>query len=345
MKVLPKIIESEAQLQEVMTEPPPRLIEMVRGIKGDFAILGIAGKMGVTLGITLLRACGDAGVKKRIVGISRFSDPDSRKQLEDVGLETISCDLLKQEQVASLPKIENVIFMAGKKFGTTSSEDLTWAMNTVAPAYVAEHFCKSRIVAFSTGCVYPIVPVESGGCTENDPPGPVGEYAQSCLGRERVFTYFSKKCGTPATIIRLNYAIDLHYGTLLEIAQAVWNQTPVDLSMGYFNAIWQGDANVQSILSLELASSPPKILNVTGPELLSTREVATHFGKLMDRKPIFEGKEDSTALLNNSAWATKHFGKPRVSVDQMIEWTAHWIKNGNKTWNKPTHFQTRDGKF
>lgn len=328
-----------------MTDPSDALVEDMRKIDGNILILGIGGKMGPTLAIMAKRAIDKAGVDKKVIGVSRFSNGTLKEDLEKAGIETISTDLLNDEQLKLLPKEQNIIYMAGNKFGTTGNEHFTWAMNTYLPGRVAEHFKGANIVAFSTGNVYPLVPLTQGGCDELHEVAPVGEYGQSSLGRERVFTYFSHKDNTPLTIFRLNYAIDMRYGVLLEIARSVYNGIPLDLSMSHVNVIWQGDANEYAIRSLLRASSPPTILNVTGPETLSVRWLANEFGRLLGKTPVFEGVEQENALLNNASKAHKEFGYPRVSIREMIEWTATWVANDGETINKPTHFQERKGQF
>jgi nucleoside-diphosphate-sugar epimerase len=268
-----------------------------------------------------------------------------RDQLEQAGIQTIACDLLDAEAVQRLPDAPNVLFMAGMKFGTTGAEPLTWAMNTVAPAYVASRYRQSRIVVFSTGNVYPLVPVTGGGATEETPPEPIGEYAQSALGRERVFQYFSGRYGTPAVIYRLNYAVELRYGIILDVAQRVWAGEPVSLAMGCVNVIWQGDACAWALRCLPLAQSPPLVLNATGPETLSIRYLAGRLGDLMGKQPRFEGAEADTALLSNASKAHRLFGYPTVTVDTVIQWVAHWVMQGLPTLNKPTHYEVRDGRF
>lgn len=342
---LPEKISTVAELDEVMTRPPAQLVAMMGRLRGDLAILGIAGKMGVTLGGMAARACREAGVKKRILGVARFSDPASRKAVEEAGVEAVACDLLDPEAVARLPLVENVIFMAGKKFGTTGAEAATWAMNTLVPGNVARHYRKSRIVAFSTGCVYPLPAVPSPGCSEEDPPDPVGEYSQSCLGRERVFAHGSRTWKTPLCLFRLNYAIDLRYGVLLEIGSKVWKGEPVDLGMGYANVIWQGDANARALLCLEHCACPEAIMNVTGPETVSIRWLAAEFGRVMGKAPRLQGQEGPIALLNNAAKSFRAFGYPEVPLGTMIRWVAHWLKIGGETLDKPTHFEVKDGKF
>lgn len=338
-------METIEQLERVMTEPSEGLIEDIKKIEGDILILGVGGKMGPTLAKMAKRAIDAAGIEKRVIGVSRFSSGTLQEELEQAGIETIACDLLKEEELAKLPYEKNIIYMAGNKFGTTGNEHFTWAMNAYLPGRVAEHFKGSNIVAFSTGNVYPLVPIAQGGCDETHEVNPVGEYGQSSLGRERVFTHFAHRDHTPLTIFRLNYAIDMRYGVLLEIARAVNEGREIDLSMGHVNVIWQGDANEYAIRSLLIADVPPTILNVTGPEMLPVRWIATQFGKLLDKEPLFTGEEQPTALLNNSGKAHRLFGYPRVSINQMIDWTANWVKNDGEVSDKPTHFQERKGAF
>ena len=341
----PDRITSEEQLDELLTRPTPRLVEMMLRLEGDIIVLGIGGKMGVTLGILAERAIREAGTTKRVVGVSRFSDPKARESLHATGIETIACDLLDRKAVCSLPRIENVIFMAGRKFGTGGDEPLTWAMNTAVPANVAEHFRESRIVAFSTGCVYPLVGSAGGGCTEETAPAPVGEYAQSCVGRERIFQYHSAANGTPVCLFRLNYAIDMRYGVLHDVATKVWHNEPVDVTVGHFNVIWQGDANTMALLCLEQCASPAAALNVTGPDTLSTGGIATAFGEIMDRPVRFVGEESGAVWLSNASRALRLFGGTSVSVKQMIAWNAHWIMAGGRSLGKPTHFEVEGGSF
>ena len=341
----PDRITSEEQVDGVLSAPTPGLVEMMRRLRGDIVILGIAGKMGVTLGMLAVRAAREAGVPRRVIGVARFSDKDAREKLNACGVETIACDLLDPDAVAALPRAENVIFMAGRKFGTEGSEPLTWATNTIVPANAARHFRTSRIVAFSTGCVYPFVPAGGGGCTEQAGPDPVGEYSQSCLARERIFEHYSQANGTPVCIFRLNYAIDLRYGVLHDIARKVWSGEPVDVSMGCFNAIWQGDANTMALRCIELCASPSAVINVTGPDRLSTREVALRFGELMGRSVRLTGTESATAYLSDASRAIGRFGRPAISSDQMIAWVANWVMMGGRSLGKPTHFGVSDGRY
>ncbi|OCA85868.1 epimerase [Bacillus sp. FJAT-27225] len=334
-----------AELEELMSAPSEELVQDILQLDGDIMILGVSGKMGPTLAKMAKRAVDLAGVPKRVIGVARFSDQSLIDDLESAGIETIRADLLNDDDLQALPPVKNIIFMAGTKFGTVGNEHRTWAMNAYLPGRVAEKFSESRIVVFSTGNVYPLTAVVSNDCTEDVVPNPVGEYAQSCLGRERIFTYFSHKNQTPVVLFRLNYAIDMRYGVLLEIAKQVHDDKPIDITMGVANVIWQGDANEYAIRSLLHASHPPKILNVTGPETISIRWLAKEFGKRMNKVPVFVNTESSTALLNNASHAHKLFGYPRVSVEQMVDMVADWVTNDGHTINKPTHFQEREGAF
>ena len=345
MNANPDKINSEDQLEELLSHPGKEVVEMFKRIDGDLIFLGIGGKIGPSLARMAKRACEQAGVKKRLVGVSLFQSEEQRKQIEDNGIEAIHGDLLDMDFIKTLPALKNVFFLAGMKFGSVDNLSLTWAVNSYMPALVASHFRNSRIAAFSTGCVYPLVPVQSGGSKETDPPYPVGEYAQSCLGRERMFEFGSSTNKTPVTLIRLNYSVELRYGVLVDIALKVKNRQPVDLNMGYFNVIWQGDANDLVLRSIELAESPARILNITGTEVLSVKEVALEFGKLLGEDVRFEGKEAPTALLSNSTRAFDLLNPPRVPVSQVIKWTAEWMKQDGKILGKPTHFEVRDGKY
>lgn len=342
---IPELIESEDQLDDVMSTPSPALVEMMKSLEGDIMILGIGGKMGISLGIEAVRACKAAGVEKNIIGVSRFSDSAVSDKLTAAGLQCISCDLLDRFSVDRLPLVPNIVYMAGRKFGTDGGEAMTWASNTVIPANVVSHFSASRIVVFSTGNIYPLAAVESEGALESTAPAPIGEYAQSCLGRERVFTWGSLENETPMLLFRLNYAVDLRYGVLFDIGTKVFNSQAVNLDNGYFNCIWQGDANTQGLLSLAHCTSPPTILNITGPETVSVRMVAETFAGIFGMPAELVGTESQTALLSNSKAATDLFGKPTVSLQRLIEWTAHWIKTGGASLGKPTHFEVRNGSY
>jgi nucleoside-diphosphate-sugar epimerase len=341
----PSRIETEAQLEEVLSRPSDADVEAAGKLAGDLLILGAGGKMGPSLARRIRRAADKAGVTMRITAVSRFSDPASRRALNEAGVEAVSADLLERDQLAGLPDAPNVIFMAGRKFGSTGAESLTWAMNALVPAMVAERYRDSRIAAFSSGNIYPLVTRESGGCTEECAPNPVGEYAQSVLARERVFEYYSARNGTPIVLLRLNYAVELRYGVLVDIGTRVYERKPVPIGTGYANVIWQGDANSVCLRSLPLCASPPALLNLTGPEVLSVRRVAEQFGERFGVVPEFEGTEKETALLNNASRCHTLFGPPAVSVEQMMDWIVPWIAAGGSNLNKPTHFEARDGKF
>jgi nucleoside-diphosphate-sugar epimerase len=339
------IIKTVQELEERLSRPTAADVSAMAELKGDLLILGAGGKMGPSLAALARRAANQAQTPKKIIAVSRFSDDSVRCQLSSQNIDTISCDILDPGVLAKLPDAENVIFMAARKFGTTGSAHLTWAMNTFLPGKVAERYRDSRIVTFSTGNVYPLKPVEQGGAIESDPVDPQGEYAQSVLGRERMFEYASSRWETPVTILRLNYAVELRYGVLVDIAQAVFERRPIDLRMGYVNVIWQRDANSVCLRSLAHCQSPPFILNVAGPETLSVRHVAKEFGRRFGVEPIFESEESPTSLLSNAAKGYELFGCPAVTAAEVIGWVADWIQNRGPTLNKPTHFATRDGKF
>jgi len=338
-------IKDQQQLEERMSRPTEADIEAMRAMEGDVLILGVGGKMGPTLA-QLIRRSADAAEKKiRVMGVARFSDKTIPDALRSHGVEPIACDLLEPEKLAKLPDAENVIFMAARKFGTTGSEHLSWAINTQLPALVADRYHDSRIVCFSSGNVYPLVPVVQGGATEKTLVAPQGEYAQSVLGRERIFEHASYRWGTRVALLRLNYAIDLRYGVLVDIARAVFERRPIDLRMPLVNVIWQGDANSVCMRSLAHCASPAFILNLTGPETLSTRWIAEQFAERFGREASFAGEESQSALLNNAAKCHRLFGYPTVTPEEMIDWIAQWIAAGGALSNKPTHFQTRDGRF
>lgn len=341
----PEGFDSVQELEEFMSRPTPEVIESLASLDGDLMILGVGGKMGPTLAMLARRSLDQAGVNKRVIGVSRFSSPGLAERLRQTGVETIACDLMDSDALAELPQVRNVIYMVGFKFGATGRESLTWAMNAFLPGMVAQRFRHSRIVIFSSGNVYPLVPVLRGGCTEDTPPSPVGEYAQSVLGRERIFTHFARQFGIPTLIFRLNYAVEMRYGVLLDIAHKVWAEEPIDLSMGHCNVIWQGDANAYALRALTLTESPPRVLNATGPEIVSVRRVALRFGKLLDKKPLLVGEEQETALLSDAGLAHALLGYPKVPLGQVIKWVAHWVRSGGPTLNKPTKFQVRDGRF
>ena len=326
------------------TEPRPETVAALQQCPGDVIVLGAGGKMGPSLTTMLSRAAKDVDGRK-IIAVSRWSDRKAAKQLAAMGVQVVECDLLNPDAVALLPDAPNVIFMAGQKFGTSDRPSVTWAMNTIVPANAARRYAGSRIVAFSTGNVYPLSPVGSGGPTETHPVAPVGEYAMSCVGRERVFEYYSDRDGTRVAIFRLNYAIDVRYGVLLDLGQRVLAGEAIPLAMGYVNVIWQGDANQIAIECLPRAAAPPFVLNVTGRETLSVRGLAERFGKRFKRAPVFVGQEGPDALLSNAELLHTPFTPPATSVDDMIEHVARAIEENAPTLGKPTHFEARDGRF
>ena len=332
-------------LDDRFIEPRAETVAALHACAGDVVVLGAGGKMGPSLTAMLALAARTIGDGRRILAVSRWSDRDAKHLLAAMGVTTLHCDLLDRDAVAQLPDAPNVIFMAGQKFGSSDQPARTWAMNTVVPTHAAERYAGSRIVAFSTGNVYPLMPVTSGGSRETDALGPIGEYATSCVGRERIFEHFSAQDKTPVALVRLNYAIDVRYGVLLDLAQNVVAGTPIPLAMGHVNVIWQGDANRIAIESLPLATTPPFVVNVTGSEARSVRDLATRFGKRLGREPHFLGKEGTDALLSNTGRMRDNFAAPVVSIDQMIEYVAAAIEQKLPTLGKPTHFETRDGRF
>jgi nucleoside-diphosphate-sugar epimerase len=332
-------------LDDTLSAPTPGVIDALRRVPGDIIVLGAGGKMGPSLARMARRAADQAGAARRVIAVSRFSSHTAEQALRGWGVETIRADLLDRRTLTDLPDAPNVIFMAGQKFGTTGAPSTTWAMNVLVPSYVADRYAGARIVAFSTGNVYPLVPIESGGSRETDTPAPIGEYAQSCLGRERVLEFLTARHNSPLALIRLNYAIALRYGVLTDLALAIRDEEPIDLTMGYVNIIWQADANAMAIQALAHAAQPPLVLNVTGPERLSVREIAEALGRTLGHAPRFVGREAPDALLSDASRAFSMFGRPRVSAETLIEWTAGWIAAGGSTLGKPTKFEARDGGF
>ncbi len=335
----------ETALEERLSRPTPADVAAMRRLAGDLLILGVSGKMGPSLARLARRATDEAGVPRRIIGVARFSAPGGRETLEHAGIEAVPCDLLDRRALESLPDVSNVVYMAGQKFGTSTDQAQTWAVNVQAAAFAAERFAKSRIVAFSTGNVYPLTPVTGDGPRETDPTGPVGEYAQSALGRERILEFWSRRQGTPMVILRLNYAIEPRYGVLRDLADKVQRGEPVDLAMGYVNVIWQRDANSVALRSFAHCASPPLVLNLTGAAKLSVRDLATRLGNRLGKSPQFSGSERDTALLSNAAHCVDLFGDPQTSVDTMLDAVAEWVKQGGRDLGKPTHFEEREGKF
>lgn len=340
---LPEAIEKD--LDHFMAEPDANVLSTVEKSEGDFVVLGAAGKMGPTVALMLRKAIDKLGKKQEVYGVSRFSDPKSREQLEAWGIKTVPCDLLDAGAVKNLPDAKNVLFLAGQKFGTSSNPELTWVMNTLTPANVAERYKDARIVAYSTGCVYPFTKIGSGGSVETDEIDPQGEYANTCAGRERVFEYYAKKNNTPIALYRLNYAVDLRYGVIVDVAQKVLAGEEVDVSMGQVNLIWQGDAVARSIALLDHATSPAFKLNVTGPETIAIRFLAEKLAGYFGKTAKITGTEQPEAWLSNASLSNRLFGYPQVTLDEMIQWVAAYLQTGGSTLNKPTHFETRDGKF
>jgi nucleoside-diphosphate-sugar epimerase len=333
---------TEAELDDLLSTPRAETTAALAACPGDVIVLGAGGKMGPTVARMVRRAATDA---RRVIAVSRWSSASAERALNDAGVETVRCDLLDREAVAQLPDAPNVIFMAGQKFGTTGAPALTWGMNTVVPAICAERYKTSRITVFSTGNVYPLTPLSSGGSRETDQPSPVGEYAASCLGRERVFELYSERFQTPVSIFRLNYAIDLRYGVLVDIATRVFRGDAVSVEMGYVNVIWQGDANRIAIEALAKAASPPFVANVTGDTTLSVRALAESFAKRFGKSASFSGSERADALLSNTARMRANFAPPATTLDEMVARVADWIEQGGALLGKPTKFEARDGNF
>lgn len=339
-------IVDSASLLQALSEPTEDLVRMMAHLEGDILVLGAGGKMGPSLALMARRASDAAGVKRRVVAVSRFTDANEYDNLRSGSVEVIRGDLMDVGFVRSLPDVANVIYMVGMKFGASGALAETWATNAFVAGVVAERFAGSRIVAMSTGNVYGLSPVDAGnGSVETDPPAPIGEYAMSALGRERVFQYFCQKYDAPMAIIRLNYATELRYGILIDLAKQVYHGEAISLDMGYFNVIWQRDASDFIVRSLAYVSSPPRILNVTGMERVSSRQVCERFGELFGTKVRFTGSESSTALLSDASRATALFGAPMMPLEAIMSLTADWIMRGGETWSKPTRFQVRDGKF
>ncbi len=335
----------EAVLEELLSRPTPAVVDAVRALDGDLMLLGAGGKMGPSLARLARRASEEAGVGRRVIAVARFSDARLRSLLEAEGIETLACDLLDREQVARLPDLPNLIYLVGQKFGTTGDEARTWAVNAYLPGVIAERFPRAKIVAFSTGNVYPFAAAESAGPGETDPTGPVGEYAQSALARERILEFFSARNATPMAILRLNYAVEPRYGVLRDIADRVFGRRAVNVTMGRVNLIWQRDANAIALRALAHCAVPPLVLNVTGKPAHAVRWLAEQFGRRWGIEPKFEGLEAATALLSNASRMETLFGPPEVGIEEMIERVAAWVEAGGRSRNKPTQFEARDGRF
>jgi nucleoside-diphosphate-sugar epimerase len=338
--------QTDREIELLLSTPTKGAVEAVKGLPGDFMVLGVGGKMGTTTAVMLRRALDAAGRRDAVVtGVSRFSRPEARTDLEQLGVRTLSCDLADAAQVSALPAAANVLYLAGQKFGTDSAPGLTWVQNTYVPALVAQRFRESRIVVFSTGCVYPFMPLTGPGANEREPVAFLGEYASTCVGRERVFSHYAGELGTKQLMYRLNYAVELRYGVLVDIAQKVAAGEPVDVTMGGLNCIWQGDACARAIQCLQHVSNPPKILNITGPEKLGIRALAEEFGRRLDRKAILTGAEASTAWIADASESLRLFGPPETTVAQMMDLIVAHVSAGGRSLGKPTHFEARSGKF
>jgi len=337
---------NETKLDELLTTPSQRLIDDVKKIEGDILFLGAGGKMGPTLCLLTKKAIEKAGTDSKVIAVSRFTDPHAVKLLKDNGVEMISAELLEPGALDKLPDVPNVIYMAGRKFGTNGQEYLTWAMNVWLPSRVAERYKNARIVVFSSGNVYPQTQIISGGAVEEITlMNPVGEYGMSCLGRERMFEYAAKTFGTKISMYRLNYAVDLRYGVLFDIAEKIQSGVPVSLKMPVFNCIWQGDANEVAIRSLIHADPDIFYINVSGPETASVYTTAKKFAKLLNKEALFCDEPSDTALISNTGKMAELFGYPSVSLETMIKWQAEWIISGGRSLGKPTHFEEKKGDF
>jgi len=342
---MPPTIESADQLDDLLSEPTAGVLETLRWLEGDLLILGVGGKMGPTLARMAARAFQQAGMKRRVIGAARFSNRELPAWLQKHGIEPLTCDLLDPRQIDQLPEAANVVVMTALKFGASGRPGDTWAVNCWMPANICQRFAGSRIAAFSTGNVYPLTPISQGGSLETDPLAPVGEYAASCVGRERLYDYFSRSAGTKLSIVRLNYACELRYGVLVDLARQILAGEPIDLSMGAVNVIWQGDANAMTLQSLGHVASPPFLVNVAGPETLSVRRTCEQLGELLGKPPVFAGCEGPDALLSSGQLGHRLFGYPRVPIQQLLRWIADWLLRGGELLGKPTKFQVRDGKF
>jgi len=346
MPQIPTVITNVDELEELLSRPTKFAMEAMRKLDGDLMILGVGGKMGPSLARQARRAADEAGRKDlRVIGVSRFSSQAVRDELERHRIETIACDLLDEGQRRKLPAVHNVLMMTAFKFGASDRPDLAWATNTYLPALLAEQFHHSRIVAFSTGNVYPLVSVDGRGADESTPPEPVGEYGVTALGRERLISYVSHRYGTPACLVRLNYAVELRYGVPVDLGQAILAGEPIDLSTSHVNIVWQGYANAVALAAFGLAASPPAILNLTGPDVLRVRELAEALGRRLGVAPKFIGQEQTTALLNDAGRCIALFGRPEVDVERILDLVATWLKMNGQVHGKPTKFQVRDGQF
>ncbi len=343
---IPEAIRDVEQLDRLLSTPTDGVVDTFSRLKGDLIILGVAGKMGPSLAWMARRAFDLSGRRdRRVVGVARFTKPETESWLNERGIETIRCDLLEPDALEHLPELPNVVSMFAMKFGSTGVESQTWAVNSLLPALVALKFRRSRIVAFSTGNIYGLTPVAGGGSQETDTPRPIGEYAMSCLGRERVLEHLGRTLGIPMALIRLNYAVEMRYGVLVDLARKVLAGNSIDLAMGYLNVIWQADASAIALRAFDHAAAPPLVLNVTGPEILSVRQVAGQFGERFGRIVNFQGQEAADALLSDAAFCRHLFGSPQLAATHLIDMTAAWLERGGPTMDKPTRFESRDGRF
>jgi nucleoside-diphosphate-sugar epimerase len=342
---LPQFIQTEAELEDYLTRPQPALVEFIRQLPSPLLVLGAGGKMGPTLAAMAKRAADSANHPLEVIAVSRFSDHQSRHWLEGRGIRTVSADLLEEGEVAGLPDASNVIFLVGLKFGTTLNPSLTWAVNSLVPAYVMKRYAGARLVALSTGNVYPMVHSDGAVATEGHALTPLGEYANAAVARERIFEYFSQKYRTAVSILRLNYATELRYGVLVDIARKILANEPIELVNGFFNCIWQRDANEMILRSLAIATCPAQPWNLTSPAKISVREMAGRLGQLLGRQPKLTGQENPTALLSDSRKLCAVLGDPPTPLEAMLRWTAHWVRTGGRSLDKPTHFEVRDGRY
>ncbi|MBX7257903.1 MAG: epimerase [Candidatus Hydrogenedentes bacterium] len=339
------MIADVEQLEELLSRPPARLVEAMRGIEGDVLVLGAGGKMGPTLTRMAARAIAEAGTPSKVYAVSTFSNPEHRKRLDKAGVVTHAGDISDPKVVEALPNAKNVVYMVGRKFGSSGAEWDTWVANVLVPARIADRYADANVVVFSSGNVYPLTAIELQGATEDTTPAPVGEYAMTCLGRERMFDHAAHHKGLRAAHYRLNYAVELRYGILVDVAEKVLRDEPIDVTMGYVNVVWQGYANAVAMELLAWCANPPFVLNVTGPETVSVRALAERFGALFGKTPEIRGEEARTALLSNATRCHTLFGLPEIGVDSMVDWVADWLLRGGATLNKPTHYETRDGRF
>jgi nucleoside-diphosphate-sugar epimerase len=344
-KKLPERIETEAQLEEFLTRPSPVIVEFIKTLSSPLLILGAGGKMGPTLALLAKRAAELAQHSLRVIAVSRFGDPAVIARLNKGGVETLRSDLLQAQSIKALPEAANILYLVGLKFGTTQNPSTTWAINTIVPTQIAERFCASRIVALSTGNVYPLSEPRQGGSVETDDLTPLGEYSNASVARERLFEFHSRLNRSPVALLRLFYAVELRYGVLTDIARKVYQGEPIDLANGYFNCIWQGDANEAILRALVLAASPPSVWNLCRPEIFSVRAVATAFAQLFSCEPRFTGQEAPSALVANSSLLCSRLGSPAVQLETMLPWIADWVRRGGRDLGRPTHFESRDGRY